>query len=122
VTNADRTPGRVPGHPAGQSPAGDADAPWRRPSADTPSLVPPAKPAPPPAPEAYPGPPRAAPPPSNWRPPVVAPTVPPRDMPTQDHDRMDAEERASRTLTQGIGLVAGAIILILFFVLCARIV
>jgi len=126
VTNADRSAGWVTGasptNGSARPPAGDADAAWRRPTADTPSLAPPATGEPPAEQPEYAGPPHGTPPPSSWRPPVVAPTVPPRDMPAQDHSQIDAEERGARTLTQGIALVAGAIILILFFILCAKII
>jgi hypothetical protein len=96
------------------------EAAWRRPTPDTPSLVPPPEPAPA-APEPYDGPPHTAPAPPTWRPSVVTPIQPPRTMPTQDDQRIDAEERAGRTLTQGVGVVAGAILLILIFVLCGRV-
>jgi hypothetical protein len=33
---------------------------------------------------------------------------------------MDVEEQAARTLTTGIGLVVGAILLVLLLILCAR--
>ena len=41
-------------------------------------------------------------------------------MPTQDMDALDEAERSARTVTYGIGLVAGAIALILMCLLCAR--
>lgn len=68
----------------------------------------------------YTGPPPTNPPPPNWRPPLVAEPNPPGTLPEQDHDRIDVEEQAARTLTTGIGLVAGAILLVLLLVLCAR--
>lgn len=33
---------------------------------------------------------------------------------------MDAAERDARTITYGIGILAGAILLVLLFVICAR--
>ena len=33
---------------------------------------------------------------------------------------IDAEEREARTITYGIGLVAGAILLVLLLILCGR--
>jgi hypothetical protein len=44
----------------------------------------------------------------------------PRHLPTQDHERLDVEEQAANTLTQGIGMVVGAIALVLVLILCAR--
>jgi len=68
----------------------------------------------------YTGPPPTNPPPPNWRPPLVAEPVPPGALPEQDHDRIDVEEQAARTLTTGVGLVVGAILLVLLLILCAR--
>ena len=77
----------------------------------------------PPAPEpgpAYEGPPRSEPPSPHWRPPVVPQPPPPRSMPPQDIDALDEAEGSARTVTYGVGLVAGAIALILMCLLCAR--
>ena len=41
-------------------------------------------------------------------------------MPEQDIEALDEAEGSARTLTYGIGLVAGAIALILMCLLCAR--
>jgi hypothetical protein len=41
-------------------------------------------------------------------------------MPVQDLPRLDAAERQSRTLTYGIAMVAGAIMIILMLLLCGR--
>jgi hypothetical protein len=41
-------------------------------------------------------------------------------MPEQDIDALDEAEGSARTLTYGVGLVAGAIALILMCLLCAR--
>jgi len=68
----------------------------------------------------YTGPPPTNPPPAGWRPPIVAQPAPPRELPGQDHARIDAEEQAAHTLTKGIGLVVGAILLVLLFLFCAR--
>jgi hypothetical protein len=59
--------------------------------------------------------------PPSWTPPVHVPVTPPREMPAQDDARMDAEERSARTVSQGVGLVGAAIVVILIFVLCARV-
>lgn len=97
----------------------DDDAGWRRPAADQPSLSPPQRPAPEPEP-GYTGPPRAAPPPPAWRPPLVVQAPAPRPMPGQDLARLDAAEQQARTLTYGIAMIAGAIMIVLMLVLCGR--
>jgi len=43
-------------------------------------------------------------------------------MPPQDMDALDESEGSARTVTYGVGLVVGAIALILMCLLCARIV
>ncbi|UQU65511.1 translation initiation factor 2 [Couchioplanes caeruleus] len=98
----------------------DDDAYWQRPDsgpdqfgADRPSPAPDAKPA-------YQGPPRPAPASPYWRPPTVSHPPPPRSMPAQDIDALDESEGSARTVTYGVGLVAGAIALILMCLLCAR--
>ena len=98
------------------------DAYWQRPDPDSP--VP--GPAPEPQPRArrddYQGPPRPAPPPPHWRPPTISQPPPPRAMPAQDMDALDDAEGSARTVTYGVGLVAGAIALILMCLLCARVI
>jgi hypothetical protein len=77
--------------------------------------------APPPKPtQSYDGPPRTPRPSPFWRPPTVAHPPPPRTMPGQDIHALDEAEGAARTVTYGVGLVAGAIALILMCLLCAR--
>ena len=106
------------------SPTGvpDDDAYWQRPDpgAATPG------PAPTPAEEPsqtphYQGPPRPAPPSPQWRPPTIAQPPPPHAMPSQDANALDEAEGSARTVTYGIGLVAGAIALILMCLLCGRV-
>ena len=95
------------------------DAYWQRP--DPESTAPsPASPSDPARGSGYQGPPRAAPPPSGWHPPTIAQPPPPRSLPAQDMDALDEAEGAARTLTYGVGLVAGAIAVILMCLLCAR--
>jgi hypothetical protein len=105
------------------SPTGvpEDDEYWQRPDAsyDASHPVTPA-PAADPAPP-YTGPPRTDPPPPHWRPPTVAQPPPPRTMPAQDMDALDEAEGSARTVTYGVGLVVGAIALILMCLLCARI-
>jgi hypothetical protein len=72
-----------------------------------------------PVPE-YAGPPRSAPPPADWRPRTLIQVPSPRTLPAQDDARLDAEEKAARTMTYGVGMVAGAVLLVVLFVLCGR--
>ena len=51
---------------------------------------------------------------------VVRP-APPRVLPKQDLERLDREEQAATILTKGVGLFAGAILVILLLLLCGRI-
>jgi hypothetical protein len=68
----------------------------------------------------YAGPPRSEPPPRGWRTPTVADPLPPRPLPPQDHDALDAEDQEALRFTYGLGLLAGGIMLVLLFVACAR--
>ncbi|MBO4207378.1 translation initiation factor 2 [Micromonospora echinofusca] len=110
---------------------GPDDSYWRRPAADAgdPGAGPSA-PAPPPGPvppagqpaPGYPGPPTAPPPAADWRPPVHLRPAPPRRLPAQDPGRLDDAERSARTVTYGVGLIAGAVALVLICLLCSRLV
>ncbi len=98
------------------------DAYWQRPDPAAESLGRP-EPAPAaPEPIGYAGPPRADPPPAGWRPPTIANPPPPRSLPRQDDDALDEAEGAARTVTYGIGLVAGAIVLVVVCLLCSRLI
>lgn len=110
------------------SPGDDEDAFWRRPTqggADDdraaaqgwPASGGPAAAGPPP----YTGPPPTTPPPPGWRPPFVVQPPPPRRLPDQDLDRLDEAESSARTVTYGVGMIAGAILLVLLCLLCSRI-
>jgi len=68
----------------------------------------------------YAGPPRTQPPPLGWRPPMVVQPPVPRHLPPQDPARLDADERGARTLTLGIGMIGGAVVLIVTCMLCSR--
>lgn len=95
------------------------DAQWRRPA----DAAPERDPAPPddtPWRPAYAGPPPNTPPPTGWRPEFVVQPAAPRTLPGQDHADLDAQEQSARTVTYGIGLVAGAILLIVLCTLCGR--
>ncbi len=59
-------------------------------------------------------------PPAGWRPPVVVQSPPPRALPPQDLAGLEEEEQRARTITYGVAMVAGAIILVLLLVLCGR--
>ncbi len=101
--------------PSGRS---DDDAYWRRP--DDEAAAPDPTPAAAPAPSPYQGPPPTAPPPGGWRPPFVAEPQPPRALPAQDLAAIDAAERSARTVTYGIGMVAGALLLVAMCLVCSR--
>ena len=70
----------------------------------------------------YQGPPRQGQPSPQWRPPTIAQPPPPRALPPQDLAALDDAEGSARTVTYGIGMVAGAIALILMCLLCARVI
>jgi hypothetical protein len=46
---------------------------------------------------------------------------PPRELPPQDHSELDTAEQSARTVTLGVGMVAGAILLIVICALCSRV-
>ena len=94
------------------------DGQWRRPSHGVPQ-APAAEDARPAAPE-YAGPPPTVAPPPGWRPPVVVEPPKPRTLPEQDHELVDAREQSSRTLTIGVTMLAGAIMLVILLLLCGR--
>jgi len=50
---------------------------------------------------------------------VVNPPAP-RTLPPQDPTELDAQEQAARTLTYGIAMVAGAIMVVLLLIVCGR--
>jgi hypothetical protein len=101
---------------------GGDDLVWRRPPSGgtAPGTPPPPSQPEPAGPPPYTGPPRSSPPPHDWRPRVLIQPPPPHELPKQDLAAMDAEEREARTITYGIGLVAGAILLVVLLVLCGR--
>src|SRR3954452_8227745 len=103
------------------SPTGvpDDDAYWQRPDAAS-TAAPPPPPAAKPADPVYPGPPPTPPPSPHWRPPTIAQPPPARTLPGQDMDALDEAEGQARTVTYGVGLVAGAIAVSLMCLLCAR--
>ncbi|HWH00211.1 MAG TPA: translation initiation factor 2 [Pilimelia sp.] len=100
--------------PSGTEPSSDGRSSG---ATGDPPAAPPA--AGPPGP-AYPGPPPTVPPPRDWRPPTVLQPAPPRQLPAQDPVAVDAAEREARTLTLGVGMIAGAVVLVLSCLLCSR--
>jgi hypothetical protein len=46
---------------------------------------------------------------------------PPRQLPPQDLSRLDAEEQRARTLTYGVGIAAGIVLLVVMCLLCSRV-
>jgi hypothetical protein len=70
----------------------------------------------------YLGPPRGTPPPPEWRPRVVIQAPPPRTLPAQNLDEIEAHEREARTVTYGVGMIAAAVLLIVLFILCGRVI
>jgi hypothetical protein len=70
--------------------------------------------------EPYQGPPPTQPPPWGWRPPVHIEPPAPRSLAPQDLEAIDAGEKDARTVTYGIGLIAGAVFLVVSCLLCAR--
>ncbi|GAA1805447.1 translation initiation factor 2 [Planosporangium flavigriseum] len=91
------------------------DDQWRRPADAVPPPPPPVR-----EPAPYAGPPSATPPPAGWRPPLVVQVPPPRELPPQDLPRLDEAEQRARTLTYGIAMVAGAVMIVVMLVLCGR--
>jgi hypothetical protein len=52
---------------------------------------------------------------------MVLQPAPPREMPRQDEERLEREEQAATILTKGVGIFAGAVLLVLLLILCGRI-
>ncbi len=107
---------------------GGDDLYWRRPPAGsgtpTPGAPGPAGPeptGPESAPPPYSGPPPTTPPPAGWRPRLLIQPEPPRNLPVQDLPAIDAREREARTVTYGVGMLAGAVLLIVLLILCGRV-
>jgi hypothetical protein len=61
-------------------------------------------------------------PPVGWRPAHLVPTAPPRTLPEQDHDAIDAAEHAARTFTVAVGAIAVVVLIVLFAVLCGQLI
>jgi hypothetical protein len=52
----------------------------------------------------------------------VSKLPPPRSLPAQDEEALNEAEGSARTLTYGIGMVAGAVLLIVMGLLCSRLI
>lgn len=113
-------PGSDPyGQRGASGPAPWDEAQWRRPEGG--ATAQPAPEGPPPEPP-YAGPPKAPVVPGNWRPPTLVQAPAARRLPEQDATAMDAAERQARTVTHGMAMVAGAVLLLLVAVLCGRLI
>jgi hypothetical protein len=51
---------------------------------------------------------------------VYVQPAPPRPLPAQDVPALEAAEGSARTLTYGVGLIAGAVLLVVMCLLCSR--
>ncbi|WDZ86681.1 translation initiation factor 2 [Micromonospora cathayae] len=101
------------------TPHGSDDDYWRRPPPG--ESPPPVAPRPPAAPASgYTGPPPSTAPPPDWRPPVHVQPAPPRRLPAQDADALDAAEQRAQRVTYGIGILAGAVLLVVVCLICTR--
>lgn len=96
---------------------GSEESRWRRPDVEPPRFQAAPSTTPP-----YTGPPKAPPPPVGWRPPTLIQAPEARVLPTQDLDAIEGEERQAKVTTYGVGMITGAIALLVVFVLCARLV
>lgn len=61
-----------------------------------------------------------SPPPTGWTPANVVEPPPPRQLPPQDHARIDEEESQARAITVGVGMVAAAVMLVALCAICGR--
>lgn len=103
--------------PSPYSQQGSDEQLWRRPDA----ALPPVPPHPVAAPS-YSGPPPTVPADADWKPRTLIEVPAAGKLPAQDDARLDEEERSARTVTYGVSMVAGAIALIILFVLCGRVI
>jgi hypothetical protein len=112
------SPGANSGADPGSYPAQAWDEQqWRRPAAGQEATAPP----PPPTDPVYTGPPRTDAAAATWRPRTVLQVPRARRLPPQDDAIIDAREHQARTVTLGVGMIAGAAALIVLIVLCGRV-
>ena len=112
------SPGTSSGANPGSYPAQAWDEQqWRRPAAGQE----PAAPSAPATDPIYTGPPRADAAAARWRPRTVLQVAAARRLPPQDDAVIDGQEHQARTVTYGVGMIAGAVALIVLIVLCGRV-
>lgn len=70
--------------------------------------------------EVYTGPPKTVRPPRGWKVPEVVKPAPPRKLPEQDTKAIDAEESRARTLTHGVGILAGSLMFVVLVIILIR--
>ena len=108
-------PAHRPGGRAGADPTQQWDEQvWRRPPREETHAHPTS------TEPAYTGPPRGDPVDASWRPPIVIQVPPARQLPPQDDAAIDVQEHQARTVTYGIGMIAGAVALIVLFIVCGH--
>jgi hypothetical protein len=106
-------------HPNPYSQQGSAEHLWRRPEGVTGAGPRPPEPqvvVPPP----YAGPPRPVPARPEWRPRTLIEIPPAHKLPPQDDAALDEREKEARTVTYGVGMITGAVALIIMIILCGR--
>ena len=92
---------------------------WRRPEPGSEPAPSRARAPPPPA---YSGPPPTVPAPLDWHPPTVVTIPAPRQLPDQDPQSIESNERQALVTTYGVGMIAGAIGLLVLIILCGRVI
>jgi hypothetical protein len=107
--------------PSPYSQQGSDEQVWRRPADGTGSYAPPVSAAPAKEASTYAGPPQTVPASANWRPQMLIQVPEAHSLPAQDDAALDEQDRAARTVTYGVGMLAGAIALLVLIVLCGRI-
>ncbi len=107
--------------PSPYSAAGSDDQQWRRPEPGSGPVEVPASAAASQMP-GYSGPPATVPVPPDWHPPTVVTIPAPRQLPAQDASAIESVERRALATTHGVGLIAGAIALLVLIVLCGRVI
>ena len=107
--------------PSPYSQQGSDEQVWRRPADGTGSYAPPASAVPVNPASTYTGPPPTMPVSANWRPQMLIQVPEAHTLPAQDDTALDEQDRAARTVTYGVGMLAGAIALLVLIVLCGRV-
>ena len=92
---------------------------WRRPESGSEQPYERPKPSTPPL---YSGPPPTIPAPADWHPPTMVTIPAPRQLPAQDPKSIESTERHALVTTYGVGMIAGAIGLLVLIILCGRVI